>query len=140
MRTDSINNFSNLIGFDNFLVAATKIAQNASTNYPPYNIIKISDDSYRIVIAVAGFSMNEITITHQNELLLVVGTAKEDDATAEFLHRGISARNFVRKFILHDYVKPSGASFENGLLSIEFDRVVPDEKKPKNIIIKAALT
>jgi molecular chaperone IbpA len=109
----------------------------SGTNYPPYNIIKTGDNSFEVQIAVAGFSEGEIDITVKDGNLVVTGNKDpevETDATA-YLYRGISARRFVRTFSLADYVEVATAVSRNGILSINLERKIPEELKPKTIAI-----
>lgn len=114
-----------------------------SSNYPPYNIEKFGDDHYRITIAIAGFSKENVDITVENDLLTIDGQATgsaEKSSTietdADFLYRGIANRDFKLRFTLADYVEVKEARFENGLLCLELFREVPESMKPKTIEIK----
>ncbi|MFM9828848.1 MAG: Hsp20 family protein [Sphingomonas sp.] len=126
------------IGFDrlfDMLEASTRQAN--AENYPPFNLERIADDRYRITLAVAGFSRDAIEIVAQQNLLLVKGT--KDDAAqhaAAFLHLGIANRSFERRFELADYVRVDDARMNDGLLTIDLVREVPDAMKPKTIAIK----
>jgi len=104
------------------------------TNWPPYNIEKAGDDQYRITMAVAGFSPDEIELTQHEHALLVTGQ-KSSDEEKQYLHRGIATRAFKQTFNLADHVKVKGASLENGLLTIELAREIPEELKPRRIEI-----
>ena len=129
----SIHKFG--IGFDDiFDDLLNRTAQ--STNYPPYNIVKQSDDSFAIELAVAGFKDGEITITTERNQLTVKGEQAVDlDNQVEYLHRGISARSFTRTWTLADHVEVAGAKSENGILTISLELKVPEEQKPKSIAI-----
>jgi len=106
-----------------------------STNYPPHNLIKINEDAYRIELAVAGFKKEELEIdVHMNELT-VYGN-QEDQKDSSFIHKGIAARNFRKVFALGEYMEVTSASLDNGMLTINIDRNIPEEKKPKTIKIK----
>jgi molecular chaperone IbpA len=109
-----------------------------TTNYPPYNIVKTSDEKYAIEIAIAGFSKNDIEIeTEENTLVIKTSDKEEEDKNdVEYLHKGISARAFKRSFSLADDVVVKGATFENGLLIVDLERIIPEEKKPRKISIK----
>ena len=109
-----------------------------TTNYPPYNIVKTSDEKYAIEIAIAGFSKKDIDIETKENTLVIKTIDKKDDEEdkTEYLHKGISARSFKRSFSLADDVVVKGATFENGLLIIDLERIVPEEKKPRKIAIK----
>jgi molecular chaperone IbpA len=105
--------------------------------WPPYDIVKTGEDDYRITMAVAGFSAEELTIIHQPNLVVVSG-AKPEEEQREYLHHGIAGRDFERRFELADHVSVTGASLVNGLLTIALKRVVPDEMKPRKIEIAAS--
>ena len=130
----SIHKFG--VGFDNlFDDLLNRTSQ--STNYPPYNIVKQSEDAFSIELAVAGFKDGEVTITTERNQLTVKGEQVTDlDDKREYLHRGISARSFTRSWTLADYVEVTGAKSENGILTINLERIVPEEQKPKKIDIK----
>ena len=104
-------------------------------NYPPYNIERTGEDSYEVTLAVAGFTPEEISITAEHNVLTVEGR-KGDKTERHYLHQGISARAFRRQFNLADYVKVSGATFDNGLLQIALVREIPEAMKPRRIGIK----
>jgi len=105
--------------------------------YPPYNIEKLAEDAYRISMAVAGFGRDELELTVQDNVLIVIGKAepKVEDAERQFLHRGIAKRAFERRFQLADTIKVTGAGYADGLLNIELKREVPEHKKPRRIAI-----
>jgi molecular chaperone IbpA len=108
----------------------------ANTNYPPYNIVKHGDDNFAIELAVAGFKDGEINIQVERNQLTVKGEQAIDlDNQIEYLHRGISARSFSRTWTLADHVEVAGARSENGILTISLERKVPEEQKPKSIVI-----
>ena len=122
------------IGFDRLFDDMERIS-NHSTNFPPYNVIKSSDDSYLIELAVAGFNKEELSIEFKDSIL----TVKGDNTTRqelEFVHKGISERNFVISWTLGDHVKVKSAEVVNGLLVISLVKEVPEEEKPKIIKIK----
>lgn len=126
------------VGFDRvFDILDRQFANSVSTSYPPYNIIKESEDSYKVEIAVAGFKEDELDITVKDYVLTVTGEQKRDEGTEglTYLHKGISARNFTRTFTLSDHVEVKGATVQNGLLIISLEREVPEEAKPKKIQI-----
>lgn len=123
------------IGFDHvfdLLDQATRLP--TEDNYPPYNIERASEDQYRISLALAGFTPDEVTITAEQNVLTVEGR-KVQKPESEYLYQGISARAFRRVFNLADHVQVKGASFENGLLAIELVREVPEAMKPRRIAI-----
>jgi molecular chaperone IbpA len=107
-------------------------------NWPPYNIEKVADDQYRITMAVAGFGPDDIEMTQQANALLVAGQKKGAEDDRQFLHRGIATRAFKQTFNLADHVKVTGASLDNGLLTIELKREVPEALKPRRIEIGTA--
>jgi len=127
------------IGFENInrLLDIASRATEGDVSFPPYNIEKLGEDSYRITMAVAGFTRSELDITVQENTLVVTGKAADEAQPAErtFLHRGIAKRAFERRFQLADVIKVTGASFENGLLNIELTREVPEHKKPRKVAI-----
>ncbi len=131
----SIHKFG--IGFDNILDELMRVtSQQANTNYPPYNVIKYTDDQFAIELAVAGFRDGEIDIEVENNQLTIKGEQVTDTREGlEFLHRGISARNFVRTFTLADHVEVVEAHTANGILTVSLERKIPEEKKPKKIAI-----
>jgi molecular chaperone IbpA len=108
--------------------------------YPPFDILKDGEDSYRITLAVAGFRPEDIEVVAQQNQLTVTGKRAEDDGKGEYLHRGIAARAFERRFQLADFIEAGDASFENGLLSIALKRVVPEAMKPRRIEIGGGAT
>lgn len=121
------------------LVDAAARSEKQST-YPPYNIELVSEDTYRITMAVAGFGKDDVTIEVQENSLKVSGNKKlEKTEERKYLHKGISERNFERKFQLGDHVKVLAADLENGLLHIDLERVIPEAKKPRKIEIGSKL-
>jgi molecular chaperone IbpA len=125
------------IGFDriaDMLENASRIA--SAENWPPYDIVKTSDDDYRITMAVAGFSLDELNIVHEPNMLSVTGEKSADD-NADYLHRGIASRPFERRFELADHVKVVGASLVDGLLIVDLKRELPEEMKPRRIEISS---
>jgi molecular chaperone IbpA len=129
--------FRSGIGFDRMLNALENASRVASIdNWPPYDIVKESDDDYRITMAVAGFGQDDLTITQEQNLLWVMGQkSAEMEGNAEHLYRGIAGRPFQRRFELADHVRVVGASLVNGLLTIELKRELPEEMKPRRIAI-----
>ena len=128
----SIHKFG--IGFDNMFDDLMRMNNQQSLNYPPYNIIKTSEDNFYIEVACAGFSEGEIEINLDNQVLIIKGK-KETELVAEYLHQGISNRDFVREFTLAEHVEVIDANNKNGILTIYLERKVPEEKKPKSIAI-----
>jgi molecular chaperone IbpA len=129
------------IGFDNIsrlLDTATRLDEQALA-YPPYNIEKLSETEYRITMAVAGFGESDLDVTVQENTLLISGKHDRVDATkGQFLHRGIAGRAFERKFELADHIQVKGAKLENGLLHVDLERIVPEEKLPRKVAIESA--
>lgn len=106
-------------------------------NYPPYNVAKIGDDKYVLAIAVTGFNKEEVEIQVEGDQLTITATCKDDDTEdIEYLHRGLALRNFQRSFTLAEYMEVKDAVIENGVLTIEVVREVPEAKKPRQIAIK----
>jgi molecular chaperone IbpA len=131
--------FRSTIGFDRLMRladAATRV-DNTATSYPPYNIEKTGEDSYRLTMAVAGFGQDDLEIVVQENALLVKGKGRQEEESAKFLHRGIARRAFERRFHLADHIKVVGASLDNGLLHVELVREVPEAAKPRTIQIAA---
>lgn len=131
------------VGFDRLFDTLEAAARgDGGNNYPPYDIEKTGDDAYRITLAVAGFAENEIDLTAQQNALIVTGQkAEANEAEGEeprFLHRGIATRAFERRFQLADHVHVTGASLNNGLLSIDLVREVPEAMKPRKIAVNGA--
>jgi len=121
-----------LIGFDQMFEDALRL--NPDDNYPPYNIEKRGEDAYRVTLAVAGFTPDELMVTWQPNSLIVAGKKVEQNG-GQYLHRGIAGRSFQRQFSLADYMKVTGASLEKGLLCIDLVREVPEALKPRRIEI-----
>ncbi len=138
MRTFDLSPlFRSTVGFDRISrVFDNAFQQDATTSYPPYNIVKTSDDSYLISMAVAGFGEDDLEIVANENTLTVKGNARKDEGEeTSYLYRGIAGRAFERRFQLADYVKVTGARLENGLLHIELAREVPEALKPRTIEI-----
>ena len=128
--------FRSSVGFDRLftlLQNASGLAQDGA-NWPSYDIVRSSEDSYSIKMAVAGFSQDEITLTYEPNLLVVRGSQADKD-DAEYLHRGMAEGSFERKFELADFVEVDSAKLENGLLTIELRRELPEAMKPRQIPI-----
>jgi len=136
MRYDFSPLYRSTVGFDrlfDMLDQATRV--EPMTNWPPYNIEKTGEDQYRITMAVAGFSTDEIQIVQQENALVVVGQKHAEPDGVEVLHRGIATRAFKQSFNLADHVKVTAASLDNGLLTIDLKREVPEALKPRKIEI-----
>lgn len=132
-NTDLLND-PFFIGFDGIFDKMHQLNKNTS-NYPPYNLIKTGDDSYLIELAVAGFDEDDFDVELHNGVLTIKAEVKDSDTTTNYLHKGIAARSFERKFTLADTIEVEGASLHQGMLTIRLVNVIPDEKKPKKIAI-----
>jgi len=127
-----------LVGFDRlFDTFETRFANQLSTNYPPHNIIKTDDTHYQIEIAVAGFKKNEISIEVEQEILTVKGESEtpNENAAKQYLHRGLSSRSFVRSWQLAEHMVVNGAEIKDGILTINLEYIIPEEKKARVIDI-----
>lgn len=128
--------YRSAIGFDRLAQLFDDATRTeAQVSYPPYNIELVSEDKYRITMAVAGFERSELEIETERDTLKIVGRKQKDDAKRTFLHRGIAARDFEHRFQLTDHVKVVGARLDNGLLNIDLVREVPEALKPRKIAI-----
>lgn len=127
---------SSFVGFDHLFQDLDWVARHATDTYPPHNIVRVSDNDYRIEIAVAGFTFEDLDIEQDERTLTVSGTKKgELDGELEYIHRGISQKNFKRVFRLSEYVYVDGASLEGGILAIALKFELPEEKRPRKIDI-----
>ena len=140
MRTfDPTPLWRSTVGFDRLVDLLDQSTHwSGEDNYPPYNIERTCEDRYRISLALAGFSPDEVSITAEQNVLTVEG-AKSQKAETEYLYQGISARPFRRIFNLADYVQVKDASFEDGLLKIELVRELPEAMKPRRIAINSTI-
>jgi len=130
--------FRSTVGFDRLFDLLDGAARfEAVENYPPYDIEKVGEDSYRIVMAVAGFALDDLSITAQPNLLVITGR-KPQQVNTHYLHHGLATRAFERRFNLADYVQVKGATLENGLLSVELVRELPEAVKPRTVAIADA--
>ena len=123
------------VGFDRLFDLLETGMRGDAEGYPPFDIERQGQDSYRITLAVAGFRPDEIEIVAQQNQLTVTGKRAEDQDEGQYLHRGIAARPFERRFQLADFVEVRSAGFDNGLLRIDLQRVVPEAMKPRKIEI-----
>jgi molecular chaperone IbpA len=123
------------IGFDNMFDELLRInAQQSTNNYPPYNIVQINENEFMISLAVAGFGEDNLSVTKDKNMLIIEGKQNSTEEP-EYLHRGISRRDFTREFKLADYVEIENAHLELGILSVYLKREVPEDSKPKKIAI-----
>ena len=135
----SIHKFG--IGFDNMFDDLMRVStQQSTSNYPPYNIVQINEDEYMISLAVAGFGLDNLSVTKDKKFLIIEGkhaveNVEVEDPTAIYLHKGISERSFRREFQLADHVEIGNAHLELGILSVHLKREVPEDAKPKTIAI-----
>ena len=131
--------YRSTVGFDRVFNRLDNLVGQEAKTYPPYNIERTGDDTYRISIAVAGFANGDIAIETKENNLVIKGAKPADsaDKAREFLHRGIAERAFELRFQLADYVEVNGATLENGLLHLELKRELPESKKPRSIQINA---
>ena len=124
---------SSFVGFDKLFDELTRAQLGAqNNNYPPHNVVKVDEDNFIIELAIAGFKSEDLDIQLKDSILTVTGK-KEDER--EYYHKGISSREFVRTFTLGEYVEVTGATLVDGILSINLERVVPEEERPKKIEI-----
>ncbi|MEG1233336.1 MAG: Hsp20 family protein [Acinetobacter sp.] len=129
--------FRRSIGFDRLNDLFDYAMQSDTPNYPPYNIEKTGDHHYRIVVATAGFAEEELMINLENQVLTILGKPAEErtDNTIEFLHKGIARRSFKLSLRLDEHIEVQHADYENGLLKIDLERIIPEEKLPRQIPI-----
>ena len=120
------------IGFGPNIYEWSSVA--AQDNYPPYNVIKHDEELYTVELALAGFNKNDIDITVDQNTLMVMGEKQKEET--EYQYKGIATRSFKRSFALGEYMEVTDAKFENGMLSITIERIIPEDKKPKSIKIK----
>ena len=130
------------VGFDRLekMPDSTARRQGQGSSYPPYNIESVDDNAYRISIAVAGFSETDLDISQAENTLVIKGNRSTDDNTVSYLHRGIANRSFERRFDLADHVKVTNANLDNGMLTIQLEREVPEALKPRQIEISKGST
>lgn len=136
--TDFSPLYRSFIGFDHLAGLIDQASRaDKQSSYPPYNVELLADDQYRVTMAIAGFSEEELEIESKQNTLIVTGTKQptENKADRKFLHQGIAERNFERKFQLGDHVKVIGAFMEHGLLHIDLEREIPEALKPRKIAI-----
>ena len=123
------------IGFDRTLQLLNRAEHlHDNTNYPPYNIVKHDAENFSVELAVAGFDKEDISITKEKEVLLIEGSVDKGDEL-EYVHKGLASRSFKRSFTLADDLVVKGASMDKGILSVDLERIVPEEDKPQEIKI-----
>ncbi|MET0408190.1 MAG: Hsp20 family protein [Hyphomicrobium sp.] len=128
--------YRSAIGFDRLFQALDRsVGFDSESTYPPYNIERTGENAYRITLAVAGFGQDELKIEVKEQTLLIAGEKAAEAESKSYLHRGIAARAFERRFQLADHVDVTGAKFENGLLHVDLVRNIPESKKPRTIAI-----
>jgi len=127
------------IGFDNMFDDLMRVStQQSTSNYPPYNIVQINEDEYMISLAVAGFGLDNLSVTKDKKFLIIEGKEYQSDSEKiepNYLHKGISNRDFRREFKLADHVEIINAHLELGILDVHLKRDIPEEQKPKSIAI-----
>ena len=123
------------IGFNRNLTQLNNVYKTNNQSYPPYDLLKLDEDTYVLSLAVAGFSKEDINVSVDNGSLVIKGETVEV-TDAEVVHKGIAGRKFTRTFALGEYMEVVGAELKDGMLTIKIDRIVPEEKKPKSIKIK----
>jgi molecular chaperone IbpA len=125
------------IGFNREMERLSNVQlASRQTNYPPYDLVKLDEDTFKLSLAVAGFSKDNISVLVDNGTLIVKGEI-EEVRDAEVVHKGIAGRKFTRTFALGEYMEVTGAEMKDGMLHIDIDRIIPEEKKPKEIAIKS---
>ncbi len=130
--------FRSTVGFDRLAQIAEQVSRldDSATSYPPYNIEKSDEDSYRVTLAVAGFADSELAVEVKENALVIAGRKSEKNESGDrYLHRGIAARDFARRFEIADHVRVVGATLESGLLHVDLVRELPEAKKPRRIVI-----
>ena len=127
--------YRSTVGFDRLAQLLDSVGGFEADSYPPYNIERLAENEYRITMAVAGFAKDEFKIEVKESALLVSGAKKPDAKERTFMHRGIAARSFERRFQLADHVEVKGAELKDGLLHIDLVRNLPERMKPRTISI-----
>jgi len=123
------------IGFNRELGRLNTAHKTNLQSYPPYDLLKLDEDTFKLSLAIAGFTKDDIEVSVDNGTLIIKGETTEE-ADAEFVHKGIAGRKFTRSFALGEYMEVTGAELKDGMLNINVDRIIPEEKKPKTIKIK----
>lgn len=119
--------------FDNF---ETRFANQINQNYPPYNIVKINENLYSVTVAVAGFGKDDVTVSVDQDQLIITGKKAGDADETEYLHRGLAFREFERRFTLAEHMEVLSAEMKDGLLTVQIERKIPEAMKPKTIAIE----
>lgn len=134
--------YRSTVGFDRIFDEMNRqFSSSAQSGYPPYNVIQRNDDEYLVELAVAGFTMDELDVTKEKDILRIKGEAfKDSGGNDRYLHHGIAKRNFTREFTLADHVDVVGASLENGMLTVHLKREIPEADLPKQISISTGHT
>ena len=132
--------YRSTVGFDRLFQLLDGGVEGEASTYPPYNIERTADNEYRITMAVAGFTKDEIDIQVKEQSLTVKGEKKADDKERQYLHRGIATRAFERRFQLADHVEVTGADLQDGLLHLDLVRNVPERLKPRSVQIGTGAT
>jgi molecular chaperone IbpA len=135
MRIDYAPFFRSTVGFDRLIGLLESASEQG---YPPYNIERSDENNYRVTLAVAGFAEQDLSVDVKDRVLTITGKREEADKTAALLHQGIAGRAFERHFQLAEHVEVKAARLENGLLHVELERIVPEEKKPRRIAINGS--
>ena len=129
-----------MIGFEHLFDSMNNLdwanADNSRKGYPPYNVIRRDDDHYAIELAVAGFGEQDLAVTVQNGVLVVAGDILQDAPEVQYIHRGLSRRKFQREFRLVEYVNVTDVTVQNGIMTIELERQLPESLKPRNVAVK----
>jgi molecular chaperone IbpA len=129
------------IGFNREMERLSNVQlASRQVSYPPYDLVKLNDDTFNLSLAVAGFSKENISVTVDNSTLIIKGDSltESDEDNSEVLHKGIATRKFTRTFALGEYMEVTGAELKDGMLNIQVERIVPEDKKPKEILVKVA--
>jgi molecular chaperone IbpA len=134
MRIDYSPFFRSTVGFDRLIGLLESASEQG---YPPYNIERSDENNYRVTLAVAGFAEKDLSVDVKDRVLTVTGKREETEKSTGLLHRGIAGRGFERGFQLAEHVEVKAARLENGLLHVDLERIVPEEKKPRRITINA---
>ena len=134
MRFDYSPFYRSTVGFDRLLNLVDSAAEQG---YPPYNIERSDENNYRVTVAVAGFAEKDLSVDVKDRVLTISGKKEDGTEKSNFLHQGIAGRAFERSFQLAEHVEVKAARLENGLLHVDLERIVPEEKKPRRIVINA---